>query len=101
MNPLSTRGILLLATLAGALGASTCAPFPAPGTATGAAACFGNDLLAGSANRDDHRRWAEGQVPGTLEATLQTRINQLWLCVPLTDDQRSTGFADISTVIAR
>ncbi len=63
--------------------------------------CFANDPGMASTNRNDHYDWAQRQDPAHLEANLKNKINLLFNCPSVTDDQLSSAFADYSVIIAR
>jgi hypothetical protein len=63
--------------------------------------CFANDPGMASTNRNDHYNWAQRQDGARLEANMRNKINLLFNCPSVTDDQLSSAFADFSVVIAR
>ena len=61
--------------------------------------CFAYDPgMAGT--RTDHDNWAQRQSSARLEANLAEKIDRLFSCPSLNDDQLSSAFADLSVVIA-
>lgn len=61
--------------------------------------CFADDPgMAGT--RTDHENWAQRQSSARLEADLAEKIDRLFSCPSLNDDQLSSSFADLSVVIA-
>jgi hypothetical protein len=61
--------------------------------------CFAYDPgMAGT--RTDHENWARRQSSAQLEANLSEKIDRLFSCPSLNDDQLSSAFADLSVVIA-
>lgn len=67
----------------------------------GGSGCFANDQGMASTNRDDHFNWAQQQDAAHLQANLQSKINLLFNCSAVTDDQLSSAFADDSVIIAK
>ena len=71
------------------------------GTAGNTASCFAGDPAMLSMNRGDHTNWARQQDAVTLAANLKKKIDLLYACPGVTDDQFRNAFADYSIIIAR
>ena len=67
---------------------------------TGAGGCFASDPGMGSTNRQDHYKWAENKTGAQLEANLKSKINLLYNCPAVSDDDFANAFADFSVSIA-
>ena len=84
--------------------AAATAGFPASycgGGGGGTNPCFPNDSGMASTNRDDHYNWAQQHDPAEVEANLKDKINLLFSCPSVSDDQLTSAFADYSIVIAK
>ncbi|MGH9906095.1 MAG: WSC domain-containing protein, partial [Pyrinomonadaceae bacterium] len=69
-------------------------------TAASAQGCFGNDRGAAGIRRDDHYNWAQ-KNPAQSVGNLKNKIDLLWRCPSMSDEQLTSAFADISVVIPR
>jgi len=63
--------------------------------------CFANDPGMASTDRTGHFNWAQRQSAARLEANLATKIDLLFKCPSLNNEQLSNAFAELSVVIAR
>lgn len=61
--------------------------------------CF-NDANAASSDRNVHRSWAEKQNSDGLKSEIKTKLEQLFLCLDLRDDDLFKDFATLSIVIS-
>lgn len=62
--------------------------------------CFVGDPGMSSTSRIDHNNWAQHQTAARLEANLANKINLLFNCPSMSNDQLSSAFAELSVCIA-
>jgi hypothetical protein len=62
--------------------------------------CFADDPGMASTTRTEIFNWAQRQSVARLEANLASKINLLFNCPSMSNDQLSSAFADLSVVIA-
>jgi len=63
--------------------------------------CFASDRGAGSTNKTEHATWARQQSMDTLISNLWAKIQMIYNCPDVSDEQAVTAFGEISTLIAR
>ncbi len=63
--------------------------------------CFSADPGAGSTDRNAHYGWAQQHDAAQLRGNLIYKLNLLYRCPAMSDDQLSSAFATISVIIAR
>jgi hypothetical protein len=62
--------------------------------------CFGNDRGAAGVDRDAHYYWAQQNME-KVAGNLNYKIDLLWRCPAMNDEQLSSAFADLSVVTTR
>ena len=73
---------------------------PAP-TSANLAACFASDPAAGSTDWNSHYSWAQNQTLAKLKTAIQQKLDFIFRCPSVTDEQTFDDFAAISVMIAR
>ena len=65
------------------------------------AACFTSNAAAGSTDWNSHYLWAQNQTPLKLKTAIQQKLDLIFNCIVVSDDQTFDHFAAISVLIAR
>jgi Caspase domain len=65
------------------------------------AACFSSDPAAGSVDRNNHYQWAQNQTLAKLKSAVQQKLDLIFHCSAVSDEQTFDLFAAISVLIAR
>ena len=65
-----------------------------------ASSCFGNDRGAANLDRDAHYYWAQ-QNMAKVAGNLNQKIDLLWRCPAMNDEQLTSVFADLSVIVER
>ena len=65
------------------------------------AACFTSNAAAGSTDWNNHYRWAQSQTPVKLKSAIQQKLDLVFNCTTVSDDETFDDFAAISVIVAR